>query len=35
MGFGFRGDGRVNRWEGALLLTAYLAYLLVLCRSLQ
>ena len=33
MGFGFRGDGRVNRWEGALLLFAYLGYLFVLCRS--
>ncbi len=30
MAYGFRGDGRVNRWEGLLLITGYGAYLGVL-----
>ena len=27
MAYGFKGDGRLNRWEGLLLLLAYFAYL--------
>ena len=30
MAYGFRRDGRVNRWEGGLLLVAYLGYMLML-----
>lgn len=35
MAFGFRGPGRINRVEGGLLLTAYVAYNLVLLISLS
>jgi cation:H+ antiporter len=35
MAYGFRGDGRVNRWEGLLLITGYGAYLGVLYYTLQ
>lgn len=34
MGLGFRGQGRINRWEGSLLLTAYVAYTLYLVQPL-
>jgi cation:H+ antiporter len=34
MGFGFRADGRVNRWEGVLLLFGYLSYLFILSRDI-
>lgn len=30
MAYGFRGDGRINRYEGALLLCGYTAYMVVL-----
>lgn len=30
LGYGFRGPGRINRWEGALLLSAYGAYMVFL-----
>ena len=33
MAFGFRGQGRISRFEGGLLLTAYFAYLYVLYLS--
>jgi len=35
MAYGFRGDGRVNRWEGLLLITGYGAYLGVLYYTIQ
>ncbi len=31
--YGFRGPGKVTRWEGALLLIAYVVYMVVLYRS--
>ena len=33
MAYGFRGPGRVNRIEGGLLLTAYIAYMIILYFS--
>jgi len=33
MAYGFKGDGRLNRWEGLLLLLAYFAYLGLLYYS--
>ncbi len=35
MGWGFRAPGRINRFEGAALLVAYLAYTLLLMRSID
>ena len=34
MGYGFRGPGRINRWEGAILLAAYLGYNLFLFKTI-
>jgi len=31
--YGFRGPGKVTRWEGALLLIAYVVYMVILYRS--
>ncbi|WP_018624221.1 calcium/sodium antiporter [Kangiella aquimarina] len=33
IGYGFRGEGRINRVEGAILLTAYIGYTVYLIRS--
>lgn len=33
IGYGFRGEGRINRVEGAILLTAYVGYTAYLIRS--
>lgn len=33
VGYGFRGEGRINRIEGAILLTAYVGYTAYLIRS--
>jgi cation:H+ antiporter len=33
IGYGFRGPGRVNRLEGALLLSCYLGYMIMLMKS--
>jgi cation:H+ antiporter len=33
MGYGFRKQGRINRWEGAILLGVYIAYTLYLIQS--
>lgn len=33
IGYGFRGEGRINRAEGAILLTAYIGYTVYLIRS--
>lgn len=33
VGYGFRGEGRINRVEGAILLTAYVGYTAYLIRS--
>lgn len=33
IGYGFRGEGRINRVEGAILLTAYVGYTVYLIRS--
>lgn len=33
MGYGFRGAGRINRLEGAILLTVYLGYMAYLART--
>lgn len=30
MAYGFRGDGRITRWNGAILIAAYLGYLVLL-----
>ena len=30
MAYGFKGEGRINRWEGGLLLTGYAAYMITL-----
>lgn len=35
MAYGFRGDGRINRFEGGLLLLAYVAYLTLLYFNIQ
>lgn len=35
MAYGFRGDGRINRLEGGLLLLAYVAYLALLYFDIQ
>jgi cation:H+ antiporter len=35
MAYGFRGDGRINRWEGLLLVAGYGAYLGVLYYTTQ
>lgn len=35
MAYGFRGDGRINRIEGGLLLSAYIAYLIWLYFDIQ
>jgi len=32
-GYGFQAEGRINRWEGAFLLTCFVAYTAVLVRS--
>ncbi|MCW9028421.1 MAG: calcium/sodium antiporter, partial [Kangiella sp.] len=33
IGYGFRGEGRINRVEGAVLLAAYVGYTTYLIRS--
>ena len=33
IGYGFRGQGRINRLEGALLLSAYVGYTLYLLST--
>ncbi|WP_148862152.1 calcium/sodium antiporter [Marinobacter fonticola] len=33
IGYGFRGQGRINRFEGALLITAYIAYTVYLVTT--
>jgi cation:H+ antiporter len=33
IGYGFRGPGRINRWEGAALLAAYVGYMLLLATG--
>jgi cation:H+ antiporter len=33
IGFGFRGPGRINRYEGALLLACYVSYIAYLVTS--
>lgn len=33
MAYGFKGHGKINRWEGALLLIGYIAYMVVLYFS--
>ncbi|MDZ7662258.1 MAG: calcium/sodium antiporter [Thiohalophilus sp.] len=35
MAYGFRGDGKINRFEGGLLLLAYVAYLTLLYFNIQ
>ena len=34
IGFGFRGPGRVNRYEGALLLSCYIGYIVYLITAM-
>ncbi len=33
--YGFRGEGRINRFEGGLLLLAYIAYMTILYYSVK
>ncbi|MCG6936269.1 MAG: calcium/sodium antiporter [Proteobacteria bacterium] len=35
MAYGFKRDGRINRWEGGLLLGSYLAYMLMLYHDIR
>lgn len=35
MAYGFKGHGRINRWEGGLLVCSYLAYLLMLYHDIR
>jgi len=35
MGYGFRGQGRINRIEGGILLSAFIAYQMLLFFSIQ
>jgi cation:H+ antiporter len=35
MAYGFRGEGRINRFEGGLLLSAFIAYQILLFFSIN
>jgi cation:H+ antiporter len=35
MAYGFKGHGRINRWEGGLLVCGYLAYMLMLYHDIR